>query len=342
MTCKDASARILQDAGEPLHYSEIARRILKRGLWRTSGTTPEQTVSATLSQDVKKAGGASVFARLGNGMYGLRCWEDGGPARPDVPPDAESAAGARRATHSFTDAAELVLKACADRQPMHYRAITDAAIEQGLVATSGKTPEATMYSVIYQEIERKAARGEQPRFILHGQGFVGLTEWMGEGLAFEVERHNRDVRTRLLEQLMEMAPEQFEGTVARLLVALGFEDVEVTSRSADGGIDVRGVLVTGEAVRTRMAVQVKRWKRNVQAPTVQQVRGSLGAHEQGLIVTTSDFSRGARDEAERSDATPVGLMDGELMVALMVEHGIGVRKNEVAILTLDDVGSEQE
>ena len=88
-----------------------------------------------------------------------------------------------------------------------------------------------------------------------------------------------------------------------------------------------------------MAVQVKRWKENVQAPIVQQVRGSLGAHEQGLIVTTSDFSRGARDEAERPDATPEGLMDGELMVALLVEHGIGVRKNEVAILTLDDFDS---
>jgi restriction system protein len=35
----------------------------------------------------------------------------------------------------------------------------------------------------------------------------------------------------------------------------------------------------------------------VQAPVVQQVRGSLGAHEQGLIITTSDFSTGARSEA---------------------------------------------
>jgi hypothetical protein len=29
------------------------------------------------------------------------------------------------------------------------------------------------------------------------------------------------------------------------------------------------------------------------APVVQLVRGSLGAHEQGLIITTSDFSAGA-------------------------------------------------
>jgi restriction system protein len=57
-------------------------------------------------------------------------------------------------------------------------------------------------------------------------------------------------------------------------------------------------MVTGDVIRTRMAVQVKRWKANVQSPTFQQVRGSLGAHEQGLIITTSDFSKGARAEAE--------------------------------------------
>jgi len=40
-----------------------------------------------------------------------------------------------------------------------------------------------------------------------------------------------------------------------------------------------------------MAGQVKRWKRNVQAPMVRQVRGSLGTHEQGLIITTSASAR---------------------------------------------------
>ena len=72
--------------------------------------------------------------------------------------------------------------------------------------------------------------------------------------------------------------------------------------------------VVGDVIRTRLAVQVKRWKSNVQAPVIQQVRGSLGTHEQGLIITTSDFSKGAREEATRANATPVGLMDGEQLV----------------------------
>jgi restriction system protein len=85
-----------------------------------------------------------------------------------------------------------------------------------------------------------------------------------------------------------------------------------------------------------MAVQVKRWKQNVQAPTVQQVRGSLGAHEQGLIITTSDFSTGARDEAERLDATPVGLMNGEQFVNLLVKYDIGVHRSTHDLIELGE------
>ncbi len=67
----------------------------------------------------------------------------------------------------------------------------------------------------------------------------------------------------------------------------------------------------GDVIRTRMAVQVKRWKANIHAPTVQQVRGSLGTHEQGLIISTGDFSSGAREEAQRANAVPVALMNGK-------------------------------
>ena len=47
--------------------------------------------------------------------------------------------------------------------------------------------------------------------------------------------------------------------------------------SGDGGIDVRGTLVVGDAVRIRMAVQAKRWKDNVPVKVVREVRDSLGS-----------------------------------------------------------------
>ena len=104
-----------------------------------------------------------------------------------------------------------------------------------------------------------------------------------------IGRHNRAVKAQLLETISTMDPVAFEALIAELLTKIGFEDVALTSLTDDGGIDVTGALVIGGVIRTRMAVQVKRWKPNVQTPTVQQLRGALGAHDQGLIITTSDF-----------------------------------------------------
>lgn len=118
-----------------------------------------------------------------------------------------------------------------------------------------------------------------------------------------------------------------------------FEEVELSSASGgDGGIDVRGTLVVGNSVRIRMAVQAKRWKNNVTSPIVQQVRGSLGTHEQGLIITTSDFSKGAKTEANRSNAAPVALMNGERMAELLAEYEIGASISSYKLFELDEKG----
>ena len=332
MNCIDAAEKILADAGEPLHYSEITRRILASDLWQTKGLTPKATVSARLGTDIKDHGTASRFQRTGKGVFALRAW-----GLPEyVPKVAVDAPGAseipgistelRPPTLSFTDAAEAVLEQYGKRRPMHYRDITNKVLELKLVNTKGQTPEATLYAQVLTETKRRTRRGEQPRFVMHGKGYIGLTRWAAHGLAFQIERHNAEVRKRFHERLQEMLPAEFEALIGQLLVALGFEEVEVTAYGGDGGIDVRGTLVVGDVIRTRMAVQVKRWKRNVQAPIVQQVRGSLGTHEQGLIITTSNFSKGARAEADRPNAVPVALMNGEELVKLLVENDIGVER----------------
>lgn len=243
-----------------------------------------------------------------------------------------------RKTYSFTDSAERVLEKYGNKQPMHYRDITKQALESGFLITEGKTPEATMYAQIITEIKRYKKRGEQPRFVQHGKGYVGLSKWMAQGLGFQIEQHNKKVREKIHKKLLLMDPTDFEELIGRLFAEIGFEDIEVTKHYKDGGIDVRGTLVIGEVIKIRMAVQVKRWKlkNRVQAPIVQQVRGSLGAYEQGLIITTSDFSKGAREEASRSDALPVALMNGEQLVALMAENNLFVNRRSHDLLEFDD------
>lgn len=339
MNAQGAAVKVLTEAGEPLHARELTKRILAAKLWKTAGKTPHQTVAAHLYRDIKQNGGSSPFVLTAPKTFALRS----GPA---VPPRQDDGQERKRSssrkpaveTFSFTDSAEKVLERFGGKQPMHYQAITKKALENGWLETDGKTPEASMYARILTEIRRYQKRGEQPRFVQHGKGCVSLFRWMGQGLAFDIEQHNNKVRQALRKRLLEMKWEEFEELIAQLLAEVGFEEIEMTGRSGDGGIDVRATLVVGGVIQTRMAVQVKKWEHNVQSQVVREVRGSLGAHEQGLIITTSDFSSGARTEAARQNAVSVALMNGEQLVVLLVENGIGITRRSYDLIDLDDSG----
>lgn len=341
MSALTASELVLKEAGKPLSCREISDIALAKGYWETSGKTPWATIGARIYSDINKHGAASRFFKAGPDSFAL----NPNPAAtstllPKPAKQSKAKVTVKVAKNlSFTQAAEKILATHSKKEPMHYRAITKKALELGMLNTEGQTPEATMYAQIITEIRRHKSRGEQPRFIQHKGGFFSLSTWMGKGLTFDIAQHNKKVRAEILRRLISMGATDFEHFVSELLAKVGFEELKVTPPSKDGGIDVRGVLVVGEVIRTKMAVQVKKWnKGNVQTPHVQQVRGSLGAHEQGLIITTSDFSKGAKDEATRADAVPVALMNGEQLVALMVQHEVLVvrRPHDILDLSLTD------
>jgi len=314
---------VLAEAGRPMHCRDIAEKLVAGGLWKHSGKpcgeTPWASVSSALMTDIRKHGASSPFRRLARGMFGLA---DRTPATSgDAAPPPSSGVHV-----SFADAAEKVLSQFANRRPMHYKAITQKALCLGWISTTGQTPEATMNTQILTEIQRQQKRGDVPRFEKSGRGFFGLTIWQGEGLVKAITQHNSEVRGKLLERLHSMSPKEFEDLIRELLTKTGFGSVEMTSLAGDGGIDVRGVKVVDDILPVRMAVQVKRWRRNVQSPVVQEVRGSLRADEHGVIFTTSDFSVGAKQEAVRSGAIPIALVSGKALVDLLVEHDIQIRR----------------
>ena len=338
MNLVDAIIQVLTEADEPLHVRDITERILGQGLWETSGKTPDATVGARLYTDIKERGEASLFEQTGSAVFSLKKKDskENNEIAPTQGGDSQDASV--RARNSFTDCAEMVLERFADKKPMHYREITKKALEQGWLKTKGKTPEATMYAVILTEIKRQQERGEQTRFLQKGKGLVTLSKWEKRGLTASIDQHNERVRKELHDRLLAMTPSEFEELVSTLLAHMGFDGIEVTRTSGDGGIDVRGVLIVAGSIRIKMAVQAKRWspRKNVQAPIVQQVRGSLGAHEQGLIITTSDFSAGARQEAIQPNKSPIALINGEKLVSLLMEHGIGVQRTTQYLFDIDD------
>lgn len=333
MSALTAAERVLRETGAPMNYRDICQAALSRGYWQTNGKTPWATMGAQLYSHIRTHGVAARFVQKGPETFDLN--SAAAPAPGVAPMRQANRKGGKKL--SFTQAAEKILTDHGKKEPMHYREITRTALHHGLLDTQGQTPEATMYAQILTEIRRYRARGEQPRFVQHGGGFVSLSAWTGKGLAFDIEQHNKKARGKLLQRLIKMKADEFEHFVSELLAKVGFEELKVTRFSGDGGIDVRGMLVVGEVIRTKMAVQAKKWAtQNVRAPHVQQVRGSLGTHEQGLIITTSDFSKGAREEATRPDAVPIALMNGEQLVALMVQHEVMVRRQRHDILEIED------
>ena len=237
---------------------------------------------------------------------------------------------------SFLDAAERVLREAGG--PLHYEEVTQRVLAAGLVRTESKTPAATLTASVSMDIRRRDERGEPQRFSRPSRGEIGLAAEPSRSVTTEIEKQNREVEAKLLNRILKGTPKEFEVLVAELLGETGFTGIDLTRHIKDGGIDVRGTLVVGDVVRVRMAVQAKRWESNVGAKTVREMRGSLGVHEQGLIITTSDFSSEARKEAERANASPVALMNGEQFAALLAETKIGeemgVERKRLVLLAL--------
>jgi restriction system protein len=232
---------------------------------------------------------------------------------------------------TFLNAAYEILKRVG--QPLHYAEIANRALVAGMLDTRGQTPEATMGSRLYVDTKRPGSR-----FRRVSRGVFALAEAQPGDIGQRIESLNRKTRADLRKRLLGMPPDRFEALISELLIAIGFEEatVEVTRYSGDGGVDVRGVLNAGGVTQVNAAVQAKRWKRNVQARTVRELRGSLTAHEQGIIITTSDFSSGARKEAEEAGKTRISLVDSEGLLDLLIQHGIGVTQEQHTLLSLDE------
>lgn len=139
-----------------------------------------------------------------------------------------------------------------------------------------------------------------------------------------------DRSQNLLEVLHGLSPSGFERISQRLLREAGFEKVEVTGRSGDGGIDGVGVLQINPLVSFRIVFQCKKWLGSVPPKEIRDLRGAMdGRAEKGIFITTGTFSAQAREEAERPGTTPIELVDGNKLIGMFESLELGVRPKTV-------------
>ena len=69
-----------------------------------------------------------------------------------------------------------------------------------------------------------------------------------------------------------------------------------------------------------------------------QLRGALPYHmaTRGTLITLGGFSKGCAEAALFPGAAPIGLIDGEKLLELLMDNEIGVRKRPATLYELDE------
>lgn len=144
------------------------------------------------------------------------------------------------------------------------------------------------------------------------------------------ETLRKNLARDLLERVLEGDSSFFERLVVDLLVRMGYGGTRrdaghAIGRSGDEGID--GIIKEDRLGLDIVYIQAKRWRpdRVVQRPELQKFAGALQGQRarKGVFITTSSFSKGARDYVQAIE-TKIVLIDGALLTDLMLDFGVGV------------------
>jgi restriction system protein len=149
---------------------------------------------------------------------------------------------------------------------------------------------------------------------------------------------NAALRDDILAILRDVNPVRFERLILDLLTAMKYgggdlSNARLTKASGDGGID--GIIHEDALGLDAVYIQAKRYapENKIGRPALQAFVGSLtgeGANK-GVFVTTSDFSKEAKDYLNKVQHRIV-LINGDRLARLMIQHEVGVRARKTYVL----------
>ena len=144
------------------------------------------------------------------------------------------------------------------------------------------------------------------------------------------ENINRDLAEDLLQKVMDQTPRFFETLVVDLLKKMGYGgsfdgSTTVTPYVHDDGID--GIIYEDKLGLDKIYIQAKKYKSDntVGKPQIQQFAGALDEQKatKGVFITTSDYSKEARNYVEKLSKKIV-LINGQELTRFMIEFNVGV------------------
>jgi restriction system protein len=136
------------------------------------------------------------------------------------------------------------------------------------------------------------------------------------------------VKVELLEKLKHIDPFYFEKVILILLKKMGYGEFIETPKTGDGGVD--GIINQDQLGLEKIYMQAKRYSENkVREKDIRNFIGAMaGDTSKGVFVTTSTFDDGAVKKARDAHHSII-LIDGDKLVDLMYQFGVGVQVRDV-------------
>lgn len=122
---------------------------------------------------------------------------------------------------------------------------------------------------------------------------------------------------------------EFEEFLKFFLEKLGLDEVTVTQRSRDGGIDLTcvksGLNGLSNLDEVKYYVQAKRYKPSstISIKDLRELRGIMPLNYKGIFVTTAKFPSGAKEFAEEDKSRQIILIDGKSLIQQCISIGLG-------------------
>ena len=179
----------------------------------------------------------------------------------------------------------------------------------------------------FVSFREKSGKPPKPKSPKDNENFIG-EQTPPEAIEAAYQAIRGSLATELLEQIKRSSPAFFEKLVVEVLVKMGYGGTrkdagEVLGKSGDEGLD--GVINEDRLGLDVIYIQAKRWEGTVSRPEIQKFVGALLGRKarKGVFITTSDFSKQARDYASAIESSVV-LIDGDTLAGMMIDYDVGI------------------
>jgi len=204
-----------------------------------------------------------------------------------------------------------------------------------------KTPE-KIDSYIKKELANRKGKQSDNKVEIAPERNNDLTP--REVLSNSYEEIQQSIFLEILDTILLKTPKEFESLVVQLLQKMGYggelkNSGIVTQYSNDKGID--GIIKEDILGLGRIHIQAKRYKidSNISREDIQKFVGALAVAQsnKGVFITTSNFTKGAKEYVENLNATTtIVLINGEKLAKYIYEFGLGMQIEEtIEIKKLD-------